>query len=169
MRFRHGVMLAALVLGGCGPMVDDPGNAPRLGRWERTTRVIALIANDVWIDRADVPFTLPDDETVIKNCIEPELKTGDQINRELMKSNKGMCQMGPIARHGRGFSSSGTCGPQEKGGSTISGTIEVTGRETEERAEAKLSAALVLKSRSGASERIRFGVETKWKRLGDCG
>jgi hypothetical protein len=170
MAVRHRVLLLfPLALAGCGPLVDDPGNAPLRGRWQRESKLLALIANDVWVDRKDVPFKLPEDETVVKECFEPKLKTSDEINDDMLKGNRKMCSFGEIARKGGTFTSSGTCGPQEKSGGTISGTIELTGREAADRAEGKVSATLLLKTRDGASQRVRFGVETKWKRLGDCG
>jgi hypothetical protein len=163
------LLLLPLALAGCGPLVDDPGNLPMRGRWQRESKLLALIANDVWIDRKDVPFKLPEDETVVKECFEPKLKTSDEINGDMLKGNSNMCSFGAIDRKDGKFTSTGTCGPQTKGGGTISGTIELTGREAPDRAEGKVSATLLFKTRDGASQRVRFGVETRWKRLGDCG
>lgn len=163
------LLLAALALSGCGPLVDDPDNAPLRGRWQRESKVLALVANDVWIDRDKIPFKLPADETVVKECFEPKLKTSDQINDDLMSGNKGMCSFGEIERKGGTFTSTGKCGPQNKMGYEVAGTIELTGHEAADRADAKVSATVLVKAKTGVSERVRFGVETRWKRLGDCG
>jgi hypothetical protein len=163
------MLLAALALSGCGPLVDDPDNAPLRGRWQRDSKVLALVANDVWIDRKDLPFKLPPDETVVKECFEPKLKSADQINDELLRENKNMCRFDDIERKGAVFTSTGKCAPQDKMGYEVSGTVELTGRESADRAEGKVSATIFVKSRNGTSDRVRFGVETKWKRLGDCG
>jgi hypothetical protein len=170
MRFRGAILAGVLVLGGCGPSIDIPGNVPKLGRWERSVKVTALIANDVWIDRKDAPFKLPPDKTEIEQCMEPVLRTAEDLNREMMKgSDATKCSYGEIVRDGRNFSSKGTCAPQEMEGSIVSGTVELAGKEGEDKLSAKVSASMLVKDKTGASERLRFGLEAKWTRLGDCG
>lgn len=169
MRIRHLTIAAATLLGSCGPMVDNPSNVPLRGKWEQTTRMLNLVANDVWVDRKNVVFKLPEDETTIKACFEPTLKTAEEINRDVLKGEGKKCQFGPIERDGDEFSSKGTCAPEERFGGTVRGTLELTGSEAPDAIGAKINGAILHTTPAGASERVRFAVETKWKRLGDCG
>lgn len=169
MRIRHVTIAAALMLAGCGPMVDNAANVPLRGKWEQTTRMLNLVANDVWIDRENVPFDLPKDQTEVKPCFEPTLKTADEINRDVLKGGGKACKFAEIERDGDEFSSTGTCMPEQRMGGTIKGTLEMTGREAPDKIGAKINGSLIHTTASGASERVRFAVETSWKRLGDCG
>ena len=169
MRLHVPAILATIVLlGGCGPTTDNPGNAPRLGQWQRESKLLALVANDVWIDRADAPFSLPPDKTEIKDCFEPTLKSGKEISSDLLANSQQMCRLETFDEKKGKITSTGTCGPTEKGGMTITGTIEFEGREREEVAEAKVAVNMIVKDRSGTSERVRIAYQNKWTRIGDC-
>lgn len=161
-------VMAAALLTGCGPVVDNAGNAPRLGQWQRESKLLTLVANDVWMDRKDAPFPLPPDSKEVKNCFEPTLKTQREINRDMLANAEKMCQLETFDDKGGNLTATGSCGPTEKSGMTVAGTIEVTGREREESAEAKVAVQLNVTDKSGASERVRVAYETKWTRIGDC-
>lgn len=169
MRIRHLTIAVPLLLAGCGPMVDNPSNVPLRGKWEQTTRMLNLVANDVWVDRKDVPFKLPEDQTEVKECFEPTLKSADEINRDVLKGEGKKCRFAEIEHNGSEFSSTGTCAPEERMGGTIRGTLELTGREAPDKIGAKINGSILHTTQAGASERVRFAVETQWKRLGDCG
>ena len=162
-------LLAATSLTGCGPQTDIPGNAPRLGRWERESKLVALIANDVWIDRDKAPFNLPPDSREEKPCFEPMLKTQNEINRDLLANSDSICRLDTLDTQGGLITATGKCGPVDKGGDTITGTIEFTGQERDDRAEATVSVQMLVRGRSGATERVRAAYQTTWRRLGDCG
>jgi hypothetical protein len=168
MLFRP-ALLAALLLSGCGPFVDDPSNPPLRGRWQRETKLTAFVVNDVWVDRDKMPLALPEDDSEIKSCMEPALKSSEDINREMAKNTKIQCSFGEIKRDGNTLASTGTCAPSEKFGGTVSGTLEFNGYLKSDDADGKISATIFYKYPSGKTERVRFGVETRWKRLGDCG
>lgn len=167
-RFAHMSVMAAVLLTGCGPMVDNAANAPRLGQWQRESKLLTLVANDVWLDRKDAPFPLPPDSREVRNCFEPTLKTRREINRDMLANAEKLCQLESFEEKDGNLAAAGTCGPTGKSGMTVAGTIEVTGREREESAEARVAVQLNVTDKSGASERIRLAYETKWTRLGDC-
>lgn len=162
------LLLTFVLLAGCGPSVDNPGNAPRLGQWQRESKLLALVANDVWIDRKDAPFTLPPDSSEIKDCFEPALKSGKEVSSDLLANSQKMCRLETFEEKEGKLTSTGTCGPTDRMGMTITGTIEFDGREREESAEAKVAVLMNVKDKSGASERVRIAYQTKWTRLGDC-
>lgn len=162
------ILATTMLLGGCGPAVDNPGNAPRLGQWQHESKLLALVANDVWIDRADAPFSLPPDKTEIKDCFEPTLKSGKEISSDLLANSQQMCRLETFDEKEGKITSTGTCGPSVKGGMTITGTIEFDGREREEVAEAKVAVNMNVKDSSGTSERVRIAYQNKWTRIGDC-
>lgn len=161
-------LAAALGTGGCGPAVDNPANPPRLGRWEHQSRLVALVANDVWIDRKDAPFTMPPDSKSVEACSEPTLKTRSALNRSLMANTESMCSLGALQQRGGLITASGTCGPTDKEGGTLTGTIEFNGQERETLAEAKVSVVILYKLPSGSTERLRAAYENVWRRVGDC-
>ena len=165
--FRPAV-LGALLLSGCGPFVDDPNNPPLRGQWQRDSKVTALVVNDVWVDRKNAPFRIPDDETEVRNCAEPAIRSNDDINRELVNNANLQCHFDALARDGSTLSANGSCDPKQINGGTVSGTMEFAGHLANESADGHISATLFFRRTSGDTERIRFGVETKWKRLGDC-
>lgn len=167
-RLRQMSVIAAVLLTGCGPAVDNAGNAPRLGQWQRESKLLTLVANDVWIDRKDAPFSLPPDSKEVKNCFEPTLKTKGEINRDMLANAEKMCSLETFDEKDGNLTATGSCGPTEKSGMTVAGTIEVTGREREESADAKVAVQLNVRDKSGASERVRVAYETKWTRIGDC-
>jgi hypothetical protein len=162
------LMLATGLLGGCGPAVDNAGNIPRLGQWQRESKLLALVANDVWIDRKDAPFSLPPDSTETKNCFEPTLKSGKEVNSDLLANSQQLCRLETFEEKEGKLTSTGTCGPKDKDGMTVTGTIEFDGREREESAEAKVAVLMNVKDKSGTSERVRIAYQTKWTRVGDC-
>ena len=163
--FRPAV-LGALLISGCGPLVDDPGNPPIRGRWQRETKLTALVVNDVWIDRDKAPFQLPKDDSEIKACIEPALRSSADLNREWKAELK--CSFGPFERDGGSVNATGTCEPLAKAGGTVTGTMEFDGHLKDQSADGHISATIFYRHPTGATERIRFGVETRWTRLGDC-
>ncbi|MCW3846164.1 DUF3617 family protein [Sphingomonas sp. LB-2] len=162
------MLLTAGLLAGCGPMTDNPANAPRLGQWQKESKLLTLIANDVWVDRQDAPFSLPPDSTEIKDCIEPTLKSGREINRDMLANSEKLCHLETFDEKGGNLTSTGTCGPSDKMGMEISGTVEFEGHEREESADAKVAVNMNVKDKSGATERVRVAYQTKWTRLGDC-
>lgn len=159
---------ACALLGGCGPVADNASNIPRLGQWQRESKLLALVANDVWIDRKDAPFSLPPDSTETKDCFEPTLKSGKEVNSDLLANSQQMCRLETFEENEGKLVSKGTCGPSEKGSNTITGTIEFDGREREESAEATVGVAMIVRGKDGASERVRIAYRTKWTRLGEC-
>lgn len=169
MRMHVQALLAATVLlGGCGPMTDNPSNAPRLGQWQHESKLLALVANDVWIDRKDAPFSLPPDSSEVKDCFEPTLKSGKEINSDLLANSQQMCRLETFEEDKGKLVSTGTCGPTTKAGMKVSGTIEFDGREREESAEAKVGVNMIVTDPSGTSERVRIAYQNKWTRIGDC-
>jgi hypothetical protein len=160
--------LGALLLSGCGPFVDDPANPPLRGRWQRESKVTALVVNDIWVDRKKAPFRVPEDETEVRNCAEPAIRSNADINRELVNKAELQCHFGELERDGGSLSATGTCDPKSISGGTVSGTMEFAGHLGNESADGRISATLFFRRASGDTERVRFGVETKWKRLGDC-
>lgn len=162
------ILAVTMLLGSCGPAVDNPSNAPRLGQWQRESKLLALVANDVWIDRADAPFSLPPDSKEIKDCFEPTLKSGKEISSDLLANSQKMCRLETFDEKEGKLISTGTCGPSNKDGMTITGTIDFEGREREESADAKVGVSMIVKDPSGTSERVRIAYQTKWTRLGDC-
>jgi hypothetical protein len=107
--------LALVLLASCGPMVDDPKNVPLRGRWQQETKIVSLVANDVWIDRDKAPFPLPKDKFETKNCFEPRLKTADEINDDLLQGTAKNCKFGEIVRKGQEITSEGVCAATEMG------------------------------------------------------
>ncbi|MET0307994.1 MAG: hypothetical protein ABW023_04745 [Sphingomonas sp.] len=164
-RGRAGIGLA-LLAGGCG---DDPANIPRQGKWQRETRLIALVANDVWVDRKYAPFAIPEDGTEVEACAEPRLRSRDEVNRELLGRVGKVCTIDALDHRDGKITGSGTCGPTETDGRTVTGTIEVDGVEKPDRLGGKISIAVQVREVSGRSDRVRMGLETVWTRLGDCG
>jgi hypothetical protein len=163
-------LCALLTLGGCGPMVDDPGNVPLRGRWQRETKLTALVINDVWVDRKDTPFDLPKDETIVKSCIEPVIRSASAANDELLHSRATRnCKFEAMARKGTTLTSDATCASANEYGGTIGGNMDMEAHEAPDKVDARLSAALFYRTPDGASQRIRMGMLAKWTRLGDCG
>lgn len=162
------LLLAAIPLSGCGPSTDNAANIPRLGQWQRESKLLTLVANDVWIDRKDAPFSLPPDSSEVKNCFEPTLKSGKEVNRDLLANSEKLCRLETFEEKEGKLVSTGTCGPSEKAGMTITGTIEFAGKEREESAEAKVGVSMNVKDETGASERVRIAYVAKWARIGDC-
>lgn len=164
----HALLFGTILLGGCGPSVDIAGNIPLRGQWQRESKLLALVANDVWIDRKDAPFSLPPDSTEVKDCFEPTLKSGKEVNSDLLANSQQMCRLETFDEKEGKLVSTGTCGPTSKDGMEITGTIEFDGREKEQSADAKVAVSMNVKDRSGTSERVRIAYQTKWTRLGDC-
>jgi len=162
------ILFGALALGGCGPMVDDPSNPPLRGRWQRELKVTSLVQDDIWIDRKDAPFKLPDDETTVQNCIEPKIRTVDELNNGLLNDNNQNCRLDTLDVSGNEITGTGKCAPVERSGITLSGTMEINGHQAADQANADVSLTLVARTPMGASRRIRAGFEAKWTRLGDC-
>ncbi|MDF7776632.1 DUF3617 family protein [Sphingomonas sp. AOB5] len=165
---RYASLASLLLLAACGPSIDNPSNLPKLGKWERESKLVALVANDVWIDRKDAPFQLPPDQTEVKDCFEPTLKSQREINRDMLANTDQMCRLEGLEQKGGLITSTGTCGPTEKSGMTITGTIEFNGVERENYADATVSVLMHVKGREGSSERVRAAYSTKWRRIGDC-
>jgi hypothetical protein len=163
------IILAALALTGCGPAIDNPANVPLLGHWQQTTKLTALVINDVWTDRKDAPFPLPEDKTIDRGCTEPMLKSNEQVNDDLFDGNLKACKFAPVTRDGLLTHSDAVCEASEIPGGTVSGKMEYNGEEAKDLFLVKLSATMFFKERSGASVPLRFGVESRWTRLGDCG
>lgn len=162
------ILFGALLLSACGPLVDDPSNPPLRGRWQREMRVTSLVQDDIWIDRKDAPFKLPDDETKVLGCIEPKLRTAAEVN-SLIENGDQYCTLDTLEASGATIAGSGKCAPVERSGITLSGTMEVAGRQAADRVSADVSLSLVGRTPMGLSRRFRAGVEAKWTRLGDCG
>jgi hypothetical protein len=159
---------ALILLAGCGARADSPENIPKIGKWQKDVKLVALIANDVWIDRKDAPLDLPPDRNEVIPCIEPALQTKNKINNNFLANTEKLCTVDSLESSDGAIVGKGTCGPASRFGGTMSGTMEFDGREREDRIDATLSLNVNLKQSSGATERIRVGVEMKWKRLGDC-
>jgi len=162
------MLAATLLIGGCGPATDNPANAPRLGQWQRESKLLVLVVNDLGIDRKEAPFSLPPDSTEIKDCFEPTLKSGREVNSDLLANSQKMCRLETFDEKEGRLNSTGTCGPTEKNGMAVTGTIEFDGREREESADAKVAVSMNVKDRTGTTDRVRLAYQTKWTRLGDC-
>lgn len=169
MRFRHFAPLAALALGGCIKQVDDPSNLPLRGKWQQESKLVTLVANDVWLDRKDAPFPLPEDKTEVKGCFEPKLKTADQINEDLLQGTAKNCKFGEIVKQGHDATADGVCEEKKTGPYTVSGKMDFTESEAPDKIDATVSATMFVRTPAGASQRVRFAAQVKWTRLGDCG
>lgn len=159
--------LASALLGGCGPRTDDPANIPLRGHWQQETKLVALVVNDVWVDRSEVPIPLPKDQVIDKRCFEPKLRTADEFNDSFGNKLKN-CSFGDLKREGGNITSEGTCSSKEGFDGITSGKMELEVHEKADKIDSRLGFQLFVKGRSGASERVRFGVTSNWKRLGDC-
>lgn len=164
----YGVAAALLLSSGCGPRIDDPSNLPRLGQWHREARLVALVINDVWVDRKDSPFKIPDDIDETKDCAEPTVTRKEDIGAELSKQTDNLCRIDSLDRSGTIVTTRGSCGPEQKGGMTLSGTAEFEGHEAEDRLDGHSTVQMLVRMPDGHSERVRAGYEAHWKRLGDC-
>lgn len=156
-----------VLLGGCAPRTDDPANIPLRGHWQQETRLVALVVNDVWVDRKEVPVDLPKDQVTDKKCFEPKLRTVDEFNDSFGNKLKN-CSFGDLKREGGDVAGEGTCSANAGIGGTTSGKMELEVHEKADKIDSRLGFTLFVKGRSGASERVRFGVTSNWKRLGDC-
>lgn len=167
---RSGAWIAAALLaGGCSPLVDNAANIPQRGKWQRETRLLALVANDVWVDRKRAPFEIPPDTSEIKPCIEPALKSRDEINRDMLGRTQDLCRFDTLDQSAGKVTGTGTCSRTANDGEALSGTIEFDGTEKPDRIDGKVHVELAVRDRRGRSERMRIGMETLWTRLGDCG
>lgn len=164
----RGLLLAALLLGGCGVRVDDPSNLPRMGQWHRDSRLVALVINDVWVDRKDSPFTIPPDLDETRGCAEPTITRREEIAEELAKQTDHLCRIDSLDRSGTTVTTRGSCGPEAKGGATLTGTAEFEGHEAEDRLNGRATVLMNVRMPDGHSERVRAGFESHWQRLGDC-
>src|SRR5690606_15881281 len=120
-------------------------------QWQRESKLLTLVANDVWIDRKDAPFPLPPDSRETKDCFEPTLKSRNEINRDMLANADKICRLETFDEANGNLTATGPCGPTEKSGMTVAGTIELTGRERENVAEAKVAVQLNVTDDSGAS------------------
>jgi hypothetical protein len=159
---------AALLLGGCGALVDDPSNLPRRGKWHHDFRLVALVVNDVWVDRKDAPFAIPADIDKTRACVEPSITKRDEIAEELLSKTDRLCHLDSLDRDGTAVLTKGVCGPEEKSGATLSGTAEMNGRDGEDSLEGRTSVQMNVRMPDGHSERVRAGFEAHWQRLGNC-
>lgn len=164
----RGPLLFALLLCGCGPGIDDPSNLPRMGQWHRESRLVALVINDVWVDRKDSPFKIPPDIDETKRCAEPTVTKRQEIADELLKQTDNLCRIDSMDRSGTTVTTKGSCGPEVKGGATLTGTAEFEGHEAEDSLNGRASVLMNVRMPDGHSERVRAGFESHWKRLGDC-
>jgi hypothetical protein len=159
---------AVLLLSGCGPRIDDPSNVPKLGQWHRESRLVALVINDLWVDRKDSPFKIPDDIDETKDCVEPTITRREEIDEEIRKQTDGLCRIDSLDRNGATVSTKGSCGPEDKNGMTLSGTAEYEGHESETGLNGHSTVMMNVRMPDGHSERVRAGFEAHWTRLGDC-
>ena len=162
------VSLLALLLSGCGPGIDDPSNLPRMGQWHRETRLVALVINDVWVDRKDSPFKIPADIDETRNCGEPTITGRREIAEELLEQTDKLCRIDSVERSGTTVTTKGSCGPEVKNGATLTGTAEAESHEAEDSLNGHATVLMNVRMPDGHSERVRAGFETHWKRLGDC-
>ncbi len=124
--------------------------------------------DDVWIPRKDAPFKLPEDETTVKSCIEPKLRSADEINGDMLANNDAHCRIDAIDVNGAQVTGAGTCAPVDRNGIHLSGKIDIDGRQRDDRINAKFGLALIARMPQGVSRRVRAGMEVTWTRLGDC-
>jgi hypothetical protein len=163
------LILAGLtVLGGCAKAVDDPANTPLLGHWQREMRITSVIVNDVWVDREKVPFALPADKVEDLGCVEPKLRTREAINRTLAEHHELSCSLDDFSLQGHELAGKGKCAPIPKDGATLSGTLEIEGREKAESTTAVAGVNLFVHLPDGRTERARVADTVRWTRLGDC-
>src|SRR4051794_19497476 len=92
------LLLLTLLLGGCGPQIDDPSNVPRLGQWHRESRLVALVINDVWVDRKDSPFKIPPDLDETKGCGEPTFNRREEVAEDLLSKTNDLCRLDSMER-----------------------------------------------------------------------
>jgi len=163
-----GLVPALLLLGGCGPRIDDPSNMPRLGQWHREVRLAALVINDVWVDRKDSPFKIPPDIDETTDCAEPTVTRREELDAQIKKQTDSLCRIDSIDHSGTTVSSKGSCGPEDKGGMTLSGTADLEAHEAEDHIDGHSSVQMLVRMPDGHSERVRAGFEAHWKRLGEC-
>lgn len=162
------LLLPILLLGGCGPGIDDPSNLPRMGQWHREGHLVALVINDVWVDRKDSPFKIPPDIDETKGCGEPTVTRRGEIAAEMLKQTDNLCRLDSIERSGTTVTTKGSCGPEVKSGATLTGTAEFESHEAEESVNGRATVLMNVRMPDGHSERVRAGFESHWKRLGDC-
>lgn len=147
MRRYPAALIALAGLGGCGLAADDPANISQRGRWQREFRPVNLVANDIWLEREDAPFELPAEKTEAPGCVEPRLRSIEQINA-LMPVREGMsCTFETIDRQEGRIAGAGKCGPAQRNGFEIFGTIDLEGREKPDRVAAKIGMSLVVRGR----------------------
>lgn len=124
--------------------------------------------NDVWVDRKDSPFKIPPDVDETKDCAEPTVTRREDIDAELKKQTDNLCRIDSVDASGATVSTKGSCGPEQKGGMTLSGTAELEGHQAEDRIDGHSTVQMLVHMPDGHSERVRAGFEAHWKRLGDC-
>lgn len=168
MRGYQAAMIAASMLGGCGFAADDPANIPQRGRWQREFKLVTLVANDIWLERKDAPFKLPEDRTESLGCTEPRLRSVKELNALMPRRDGPACTFESMDRKDGRFSAAGKCAPTEHAGLEIFGAVGLEGREKPDHIKSTAGMSLIVRGREGSSERVRLAYETVWTRLGDC-
>jgi hypothetical protein len=166
---RKAITLAGLMaLGGCGRTVDDPANTPLLGHWQREMRIVSVVVNDVWVDRDKVPFALPPDKVEDLGCVEPQVKTREAMNQALAEHQELSCSLDEFGLHDHELTGTGKCAPVPRDAVTLSGTLEITGREKPDSVNATAGVNLFVHFPDGRTERARVADAVRWTRLGGC-
>lgn len=170
MRWRiQSVAGAAMLVGGCSTLVDDPANVPRRGRWHSEITLVALVADDRWIDRAQVPFILPKDGIKTHGCLEPRLNSEKDVARALLRDAELPCTLDTFEHVPGRFRLEGVCGPRLSGISELSGKIEIKGTERPDAIDARVTINMFVRRPSGTGSRVRVAADVEWRRSQDCG
>ncbi len=152
---------------GCGPVVDDPNNIPRLGRWSDVTRLVSVRANGSAVDASKLPFDVPRFESK-QSCSEPRINSTEDIRGELYNEMLKKCEFGPMRRFGARASNSTQCDLPDNDGMKIRGAIQFNSEEKPDRIDGTLSMDIYAQSRKGTTEKFTVDYKRELKRLGDC-
>ena len=164
-------MITALSLAACGPGPDQPDNIPLVGEWLDKSELVAVEVTGMPVDIEDLP-NIPAMKKINKSekyCGEPSLRTKEDFQQQLDRSNALKCKISEIEDGERYATVSGTCNAFGK--SSISQEAYFSGKSSiaEEKITYEYEVETVITSDdTGEGESVTIYIERTMTRLGDC-
>lgn len=162
------LMPVTVVLAGCGPKVDDPGNPALLGSWTVETRVTSIGLNNMNFSRAGFVANGGEDmlksieSSQVKACFEPAIKRDSDVI-DSAENWFGDCAIVDSSGDAASRHATLTC---ERGGKTVAMTVD--GTMGDQSGQANFSVRLSEVKPTGATESLSLRIAQTWTRTGDC-